>query len=139
MGYHSHMLNPVERGYDIHDQELLAIMRGLCQWQHLLLSSPFMMTVGGMCSALVLSRALSSRGEAKNQLALLSTRTRAMCYYSSCDAIQCPLLAYCPPADRLACDPCSTIITNYVNLQYYRQLQKINRHVMHYLANLADY
>jgi RNase H-like domain found in reverse transcriptase len=41
VGYHSHMLNTAEQGYDVHDRELLAIMRGLCQWHHLLLSSPF--------------------------------------------------------------------------------------------------
>jgi RNase H-like domain found in reverse transcriptase len=45
VGYHSHTLNPAERGYDVHDWELLAVMRGLCQWQHLLLSSPFTTTV----------------------------------------------------------------------------------------------
>jgi RNase H-like domain found in reverse transcriptase/Reverse transcriptase (RNA-dependent DNA polymerase) len=45
VGYHSHTLNPAERGYDIHDQELLAVMRGLRQWRHLLLSSPFTTTV----------------------------------------------------------------------------------------------
>jgi RNase H-like domain found in reverse transcriptase len=41
VGYHSHTLNLAERGYDVHDRELLAIMRGLRQWHHLLLSSPF--------------------------------------------------------------------------------------------------
>jgi RNase H-like domain found in reverse transcriptase/Integrase zinc binding domain/Reverse transcriptase (RNA-dependent DNA polymerase) len=41
VGCHSHTLNPVERGYDVHNQELLAVMRGLRQWRHLLLSSPF--------------------------------------------------------------------------------------------------
>jgi RNase H-like domain found in reverse transcriptase/Reverse transcriptase (RNA-dependent DNA polymerase) len=45
IGYHSHTLNPAERGYDVHDRELLAVMRGLRQWQHLLLSSPFTTTV----------------------------------------------------------------------------------------------
>jgi RNase H-like domain found in reverse transcriptase len=45
VGYYSHTLNLAERGYDMHDQELLAVMRGLCQWRHLLLSSPFTMTV----------------------------------------------------------------------------------------------
>jgi RNase H-like domain found in reverse transcriptase/Integrase zinc binding domain len=45
VGYHSHTLNPTERGYDVHDWELLAMMRGLHQWQHLLLSSPFTMMV----------------------------------------------------------------------------------------------
>jgi RNase H-like domain found in reverse transcriptase len=39
------MLNPAEREYDVYDQELLAMMRGLRQWQHLLLSLPFTMTV----------------------------------------------------------------------------------------------
>jgi RNase H-like domain found in reverse transcriptase len=32
VGYHSHTLNPAERGYDVHNRELLAVMRGLCQW-----------------------------------------------------------------------------------------------------------
>jgi RNase H-like domain found in reverse transcriptase len=41
MGYHSHTLNSAEWGYDVHDRDLLAVMRGLCQWYHLLLSSPF--------------------------------------------------------------------------------------------------
>jgi RNase H-like domain found in reverse transcriptase len=75
VGYHSHTLNPTERGYDVHNQELLVVMRGLCQWRHLLLSSPFT----------------------------------------------------------------TTVITDHANLQYYRQPQKINRHVAHYLADLADY
>jgi RNase H-like domain found in reverse transcriptase len=30
VGYYSHTLNPAERGYDVHDWELLAVMRGLC-------------------------------------------------------------------------------------------------------------
>jgi RNase H-like domain found in reverse transcriptase/Integrase zinc binding domain len=34
-----------ERGYDVHNRELLAVMRGLRQWRHLLLSSPFQTTV----------------------------------------------------------------------------------------------
>jgi Reverse transcriptase (RNA-dependent DNA polymerase)/RNase H-like domain found in reverse transcriptase len=29
VGYHSHTLNPAERGYDVHDRELLVVMRGL--------------------------------------------------------------------------------------------------------------
>jgi RNase H-like domain found in reverse transcriptase/Integrase zinc binding domain len=45
VGYHSHTLNPAERGYDVHDRELLAVIRGLRQWRHLLLSSPFTMTM----------------------------------------------------------------------------------------------
>jgi RNase H-like domain found in reverse transcriptase len=39
VGYHSHTLNPAERGYDVHNRELLTVMRGLRQWRHLLLSS----------------------------------------------------------------------------------------------------
>jgi RNase H-like domain found in reverse transcriptase len=45
VGYHSHTLNPAEQGYDIHDQELLAVICGLRQWRHLFLSSPFQTTV----------------------------------------------------------------------------------------------
>jgi RNase H-like domain found in reverse transcriptase len=45
VGYHSHMLNPTERGYNVHDHKLLVVMRGLRQWRHLLLSSPFQTTV----------------------------------------------------------------------------------------------
>jgi RNase H-like domain found in reverse transcriptase/Integrase zinc binding domain len=45
VGYHSHTFNPAEQGYDVHDRELLAVMRGLQQWRHLLLSSPFQTTV----------------------------------------------------------------------------------------------
>jgi RNase H-like domain found in reverse transcriptase/Integrase zinc binding domain len=45
VGYHSHTLNPAEWGYDVHDRELLAVMRGLRQWRHLLLSSPFTTTM----------------------------------------------------------------------------------------------
>jgi RNase H-like domain found in reverse transcriptase len=41
VGYHSHTMNQAERGYNVHDRELLAVMRGLRQWRHLLLSSPF--------------------------------------------------------------------------------------------------
>jgi RNase H-like domain found in reverse transcriptase len=75
VGYHSHTLNPAERGYDVHNRELLAVMRGLRQWRHLLLSSPFQ----------------------------------------------------------------TTVVTDHANLQYYRQLQKINRRVAHYLRDLAEY
>jgi RNase H-like domain found in reverse transcriptase/Integrase zinc binding domain/Chromo (CHRromatin Organisation MOdifier) domain len=45
VGYHSHTLNPTEQGYNVHNQELLAVMRGLCQWRHLFLSSPYTTTV----------------------------------------------------------------------------------------------
>jgi RNase H-like domain found in reverse transcriptase len=31
IGYHSHTMNQAERGYDVHDRELLAMMRGLRQ------------------------------------------------------------------------------------------------------------
>jgi RNase H-like domain found in reverse transcriptase len=41
IGYHSHMMNQAERGYDVHDRELLVIIRGLRQWRHLLLSLLF--------------------------------------------------------------------------------------------------
>jgi RNase H-like domain found in reverse transcriptase len=41
VGYHSQTLNPAERGYDVHDRELLALIRDLRHWRHLLLSSPF--------------------------------------------------------------------------------------------------
>jgi RNase H-like domain found in reverse transcriptase len=41
VGYHSQTLNEAERGYDVHDRELLAVIRGLRRWRHLFLSSPF--------------------------------------------------------------------------------------------------
>jgi RNase H-like domain found in reverse transcriptase len=45
VGYHSHTLNPAERGYNVHNWELLAVMRDLRQWRHLLLSLPFTTTM----------------------------------------------------------------------------------------------
>ena len=45
VGYHSHMLNEAERGYDIHDRELLAVIQGLRNWRHILLSSSYQTTV----------------------------------------------------------------------------------------------
>jgi hypothetical protein len=45
VGYHSHTLNEAERGYDIHDRELLVVIRGLRNWRHILLSSPHCTTV----------------------------------------------------------------------------------------------
>jgi RNase H-like domain found in reverse transcriptase/Reverse transcriptase (RNA-dependent DNA polymerase) len=45
VGYYSKLFNEAERGYNIHDWELLAIVRGLEHWWHLLLSSPFKVTV----------------------------------------------------------------------------------------------
>jgi RNase H-like domain found in reverse transcriptase/Reverse transcriptase (RNA-dependent DNA polymerase) len=41
VGYHSHTFNLAEQGYDVHNRKLLAVMRGLWQWRHLLLSSLF--------------------------------------------------------------------------------------------------
>jgi hypothetical protein len=45
VGCYSKSFNEAERGYNIHDQELLAIMRGLEHWCHILFSSPFKITV----------------------------------------------------------------------------------------------
>jgi RNase H-like domain found in reverse transcriptase len=45
VAYYSQTFNGAERNYDIHDRKLLAIMRGLEQWQHLILSSPHKLTV----------------------------------------------------------------------------------------------
>jgi len=45
VGFLSKTFNKVERNYDIHDQELLAVFRALSHWRHLLLSSPFEVTV----------------------------------------------------------------------------------------------
>ena len=41
VGFHSQTFNNAERNYDIHDQEFLAVYRGLMQYRHLFLSSPF--------------------------------------------------------------------------------------------------
>jgi RNase H-like domain found in reverse transcriptase len=43
--YYSKALMDVERGYDIHDRELLALVKGLKQWQHLLTASGHQTTV----------------------------------------------------------------------------------------------
>ena len=45
VGFLSKTFNEAERNYDIHDRELLAVFRALSHWQHLLLSSPHVMTV----------------------------------------------------------------------------------------------
>jgi hypothetical protein len=45
IGFHSQTFNDAERNYDIHDRELLAVYRGLTHHRHLLLSSPFPVTV----------------------------------------------------------------------------------------------
>ena len=34
--FHSKLLNEIERNYEIHDKEMLAIIRGLENWRHLL-------------------------------------------------------------------------------------------------------
>jgi hypothetical protein len=39
------MFNQAERNYNIHDRELLAMMKGLEHWQHLILSSFHQLTV----------------------------------------------------------------------------------------------
>jgi RNase H-like domain found in reverse transcriptase len=40
VGYDSQTFNDAERGYDIHDRELLAVIQGLLAWRHLLVGSP---------------------------------------------------------------------------------------------------
>ena len=39
VAYHSKTLNEAEWGYDIHDRELLAVVRGLENWRHLLMGA----------------------------------------------------------------------------------------------------
>jgi hypothetical protein len=45
VGFHSQTFNEAERNYNIHDREFLAVFRGLTHHCHLLLSSPFPITV----------------------------------------------------------------------------------------------
>jgi hypothetical protein len=45
VGFHSQTFNKVECNYDIHDRELLTVYQGLTHHCHLLLSSPFPVTV----------------------------------------------------------------------------------------------
>jgi hypothetical protein len=45
VGYYSKALNPVERNYDICDQEFLAVIKALGNWQHLLIGTPHKITV----------------------------------------------------------------------------------------------
>ncbi len=45
IGNVSHALTPAERNYDVHNRELLAVIRGLRAWRHIFLSSPFEVTV----------------------------------------------------------------------------------------------
>jgi RNase H-like domain found in reverse transcriptase/Integrase zinc binding domain/Reverse transcriptase (RNA-dependent DNA polymerase) len=41
ISYYSHALSPPERGYDVHNRELLAIMHALKRWRHLLLGARY--------------------------------------------------------------------------------------------------
>jgi RNase H-like domain found in reverse transcriptase len=45
VAYHSKTLLELERGYDIHNRELLALIRGLENWRHLLLGSKHQITI----------------------------------------------------------------------------------------------
>ena len=45
VGFHSKTFLEAEQNYDIHDQELLALICGLTNWRHLLMGSPHPMTV----------------------------------------------------------------------------------------------
>src|SRR6202167_6350786 len=45
VGYHSKTFNDAERNYDIHDRELLAVVRGLDNWRHLLAGSAHPITI----------------------------------------------------------------------------------------------
>jgi RNase H-like domain found in reverse transcriptase/Reverse transcriptase (RNA-dependent DNA polymerase) len=40
VGYDSQTFNDAERGYNIHDHELLVVIQGLLAWRHLLVGSP---------------------------------------------------------------------------------------------------
>jgi RNase H-like domain found in reverse transcriptase len=75
VGYNSQMFNDAEHGYDIHDCELLTVIRGLLAWRHLLVGSP----------------------------------------HKIC------------------------ILTDHLNLKYYRHPQKISHHVAHYLPKMAEF
>jgi RNase H-like domain found in reverse transcriptase len=45
VGYYSKALTDAERGYDVHDRELLALVKGLEQWRHLLAGSEHQTTI----------------------------------------------------------------------------------------------
>jgi hypothetical protein len=45
VAYHSETFNKAERGYDIHDRELLVVVKGLENWRHLLLGAKHKVTV----------------------------------------------------------------------------------------------
>jgi len=75
VGYYSKALNLAERNYDIWDQEFLAVIKALGNWQHLLISTPHKIIVW----------------------------------------------------------------TDHVNLQYYRQPQKVNRRVAQGINFMAEF
>jgi hypothetical protein len=45
VGYYSKALNPVKCNYDIWDQEFLAVIKALGNWQHLLIDIPHKIVV----------------------------------------------------------------------------------------------
>ena len=45
VGYYSQTLNPAERNYDVYDRELLAVVRVLAHWRHLLLGAKHQVVV----------------------------------------------------------------------------------------------
>ena len=45
VGYYSQTLNPAERNYDVYDRELLAVIRALAHWRHLLLGAKHQVVV----------------------------------------------------------------------------------------------
>ena len=45
VGFHSKTFSEAKRNYDIHDQELLTLVRSLTNWRHLLIGSPHPVTV----------------------------------------------------------------------------------------------
>jgi hypothetical protein len=45
MAYHSETFNEAERGYNIHDRELLAVVRGLENWRHHLMGAKHKVTI----------------------------------------------------------------------------------------------
>jgi RNase H-like domain found in reverse transcriptase len=45
VGYDSHTFNEAERNYPVYDHELLALVQGLLRWEHVLLSSLFLVKV----------------------------------------------------------------------------------------------
>ena len=45
MGFHSQAFSEAEQNYDIHNRELLAVIRGLTHWRHLLVGTQTPITV----------------------------------------------------------------------------------------------